>query len=70
MLENYVKKERPSKKSENKLIETIIKNQKTIRNMNTYYNQETQTKERDNVESLSSSLQDNSSTNSLYLPRY
>ena len=41
VLEDYVKKERPSEKSESKLIETIIRNQKTIRNMDTYYDQET-----------------------------
>ena len=34
--------------------------------MDTYCNQETQTEEESNVKNLSSSLQDNSSTNSLY----
>ena len=38
MLENYIKKERSLKKSESNLIKTIIKNQETIRDMNTYYN--------------------------------
>ena len=34
--------------------------------MNTYHDQETQTKEKDNIENLSFSLQDNSLTNNLY----
>ena len=68
MLKDYVKKKRPSEKNKNKLIETVQKNQEIIRNMNTYHDQETQTEEKDNVENLSSSPQDNSSTNSLYSP--
>ena len=39
--------------------------------MNTYYDQETQTKkERSSIENLSSSLQNNNLTNSLYPPSH
>ena len=41
MLENYVKKERSLEKNESKLMKTVLTNQKTIRNMNTYYDQKT-----------------------------
>ena len=68
VLEDYVKKGRPSEKSENKLVETVIRNQETIRNMNTYHDQETQTEGGGSVENLSTSPQDNSSINSLYPP--
>ena len=69
-MKDYVKKERSSKKNENKLVKIVIKNQETIRNMNIYYDQETQTEEEDSIKNLSSSLQDNSSTNSLYSSRH
>ena len=69
-LKNYVKKERPSRKNESKLVETITRNQEVIRNMDTYHDQETQTEEGGSMENLSTSLQDNSSTNSLYPSRH
>ena len=37
MLEDYVYKERPLKKNENKLMETVLINQETIQNMNIYH---------------------------------
>ena len=67
-LEDYVKKGRPSGKSGNKLVETVTRNQEAIRNMDTYHDQEIQTEEGGSVENLSTSPQDNSSTNSLYPP--
>ena len=67
MLKDYVKKERSSGKSKNKLMKTVLTNQETIQNMNTYHDQETQTKEEENsMENPSSFLQNNSSTNNLY----
>ena len=67
MLKDYVRKERPSRKNENKLVETVLINQETIRDINIYRDQETQTEEEGNsVENSLPSLQDNSSTNSLY----
>ena len=56
MLKDYIKKGKSSEKNGNKLVKTIMKNQETIRNMDTYYDQETQIKERDNVENLTLSL--------------
>ena len=70
MLKDYVKKERLLGKNESKLMEAIMKNQETIRNMDTYCNQEIQTEEESNVENQSLSLQDNSLTNSLYPSGY
>ena len=69
MLKDYVKKRRLLEKNESKLVKTILINQEIIQNMNTYYDQEIQTKEGGgSVENLWSSPQDNSLTNSLYLP--
>ena len=67
MLEDYVQKRRPSRKSKSKLVKVILTNQEAIQNMNIYHDQKTQTeKERDSIENSSASLQDNSSTNNLY----
>ena len=67
MLENYVQKERSSRKNENKLVETVLTNQEAIQNMNTYYDQEIQTEEeKSSVRNPSSSSQNNSFTNDLY----
>ena len=69
MLEDYVQKERPSGKNGSKLVETVLTNQETIQNMDTYHDEGTQTEEGGgSVENPSSSPQDNSSTNSLYPP--
>ena len=71
MLKDYVQKERSLRKNENKLMKTVLTNQETIQNMNTYHDQETQIKEEEsNVKNPSSSSQDNSFTNNLYPPRH
>ena len=37
MLKDYVQKERLSEKSENKLVKTVLINQETIQNIDTYH---------------------------------
>ena len=69
ILENYVNKEKSSKKIENKLMTLIEENKKEIRKMNTYSDKKTQTKgKRDSVKGPQDLLHDNNSTSSLYSP--
>ena len=69
ILKNYVNKEKPLEKTENKLVTFIKENKEEIRKMDTYSNKKTQTEEeRDNVKDLQNFLHDNSSVSSLYPP--
>ena len=69
ILNNYVNKEKPSRKTENNLVTLIENNKKEIRKMNTYSDKETQTEEeRDSVKGPQDFSHDNNSTSSLYPP--
>ena len=69
ILEDYINKEKPLKKTESKLVTFIKENKKKIKRMDTYSDKETQTeKERDSVKGPRDFLHDNSFTNSLYSP--
>ena len=69
ILEELIKKRKQTGKTESELVKWVKTNQKTIEEIDSYQDNETQTeKERDSVKNPRDSLQDNSSTNSLYPP--
>ena len=71
ILKEFIKKEKQTRKVENKLVKQIKTNQKTIEEMNSYQDNKTQTeKERGSVKDSCDSLQNNSLTDSLYSPEH
>ena len=53
ILKNYVNKEKPSRKTESKLVTLIKENKEEIKKINTYSDKETQTeKKRGNIKDL------------------
>ena len=68
ILEEFIKKKKQIGKTESELVNWVKTNQKTIKEMDSYQDSETQTeKEGGSVKNLRNSLQDNSPTDDLSL---